>query len=97
LVALIDASVWAVNAYIYWKIMRGETKRGWPYFVLSVILMILVHMFGWLICYAFVLNPFEAFVGYVTFAFSTWYPTTIVFVVLGALIGEPMYRSRFVE
>lgn len=94
LVAIIDASVWCINAFLYWSIVRKVEKPGIGRSIGAIILMILVHWCGWLIVYAFTMNPWPAFIGYFTFAMSTWYPTTIVFVIIGALIGETVYRAR---
>lgn len=96
-IAFIDSGIWAINAFIFWRLMRAEGIKSSPIrFIISIVLMILIHLFGWLFVYAFTVNPLPAAVAYVTFAFSTWYPTAIVFIIIGALIGEPMYRSRFV-
>ncbi|MGQ4833663.1 MAG: hypothetical protein ACP6IS_07195 [Candidatus Asgardarchaeia archaeon] len=98
-VAILDSGVWAVNAYIYWAIMRsgrfkitGANRYG--YLVFLIIIMILVHLFGWLFVYAFTMNPWAAYIGYISFAFASWYPTTIVFIIIGAIIGETVYESR---
>lgn len=98
-IAWIDGGVWSLNAFVYWTIMRkiGKDAQGvmkLVYFVISVAIMIGFHVFGWLIVWAFVVNPWDAFLGYIAFAFSTWYPTTIVFVIIGAVIGESAYYSR---
>ena len=94
-IAFIDGGVWAINAYIYWSLMRKNGVQPSPVrFVIAVVSMILVHLFGWLFVYACTLNPGPAAIAYITFAFSTWYPTAIAFIIIGALIGEPMYRSR---
>ncbi|MCD6513427.1 MAG: hypothetical protein J7L07_00720 [Candidatus Odinarchaeota archaeon] len=99
LVAIIDSGVWAVNSYIYWYVMRsGRFKitgvNRYAYLVVLIIVMILIHLFGWLVIYAFTQNPWAAYVAYAAFALSTWYPTTIVFIIIGAIIGETAYESR---
>jgi len=99
LIAIIDSGVWAVNAYIFWYVMRsGRFKitgaNRYVYLVVLIIVMIFIHLCGWLVVYALCMNPWEAYVGYVSFALSTWYPTTIVFIIIGAIIGETAYESR---
>ena len=94
LVAIIDASVWCINAFLYWTIVRTVAKPSIGRSIGAAILMILVHFSGWLLVYAFTMNPWPAFIGYFTFAMSTWYPTAIVFIIIGALIGETVYRAR---
>ncbi|MEM2896238.1 MAG: hypothetical protein QW265_03375 [Candidatus Bathyarchaeia archaeon] len=94
LVAIIDASVWCINAYLFWSIVRRVAKPGIGLAIGATILMVLVHFSGWLLVYAFTMNPWPGFVGYLTFAMTTWYPTAIVFIIIGALIGETVYRAR---
>jgi len=98
-IAWIDAGVWSLASYIYWLLVRklGKGVSGamrLVYFIIGLIEMVVLHVIGWIFVYAFTLNPWEAFIGYITFAFSTWYPTTIVFVLIGAVIGESVYYSR---
>lgn len=94
-VAFIDGGVWAINGFIYWYFTRKEGIRySFLRVVIAIILMVLVHIFGWLFVYAATLNPGPAAIAYVAFAFSTWYTTAIVFVIVGSLIGESIYRSR---
>ncbi|MGC8987787.1 hypothetical protein [Infirmifilum sp.] len=94
-IAFIDSGVWSINGYIYWNIMRKEgAKPSYIKMIIAMILMILVHLVGWLGVYAFTVNPLEGAIAYAAFAFSTWYPTAIVFMIIGVLIAEPMYRAR---
>jgi len=94
-VALMDASTWAINAYIFWSIVR----RPWRGFlkaasrVLAIPCMIAVWNLGVLL-YAFVGNPWPAFVAYTVFSYSTWIPTGMVFIVVGAVAGEALYAAR---
>ncbi len=99
-VALLDASIWAINGYIFWSLIRGKlyekaskTMRT-ILFIISIIIMIAVWNFGFIIWYAFIGNPLEAFLGYAAFAYSTWIPTGMAFIVLGALIGHSTYTAR---
>lgn len=91
--AMIDSGTWALASYMYWRIVRISSKYSAVKVALGIAVMIIIHMYGWLCIYAGVLNPAPAAIAYIAFAFSTWYPTAIVFIVLGALIGEAMYRK----
>ena len=91
--AMIDSGTWALASYAYWRIVRVSAKYSVVRVALGIIAMIAIHMYGWLCIYAGVLNPAPAAIAYIAFAFSTWYPTAVMFIILGALIGEAMYRK----
>ncbi len=91
--AMIDSGTWALASYIYWKVARIVGKYSILRIALGILAMILVHMYGWICIYAGVLNPAPAAVAYIAFAFSTWYPTAIAFIVLGAIVGEAAYKK----
>ena len=100
-VAIIDAGVWAINSYLYWFVTRSNKfvktdnmAVRYTLMIVMIIVMILVHLFGWLVVYALVMKPWEAYVAYVTVALSSWYPTTIVFVIIGVIIGQTLYDAR---
>ena len=102
-VAWLDGGTWALNSFIYWNIMRrlGKNAKGMlkmVYFAVSIVIMIVIYLFiGVLLTWSFVMNPWAAFVGYATFALSTWIPTAVVFIIIGSLIGESVYQSRIAE
>jgi hypothetical protein len=99
-VALLDSTIWVIGAYIFWSLTRtpryekatGGTRAA--YFLLALISMIVVWNFGFIVWYAFVGNPLPAFIAYATFAYSTWIPTGVVFIILGTIIGHSTYTAR---
>ncbi len=91
--AMVDAGTWALASYIYWRIVRVSSKYSVIKVALGIIAMLAIHLYGWTCIYAGALNPAPAAIAYIAFSFSTWYPTSVVFIVLGALIGETMYRK----
>lgn len=99
-VALLDAAIWVIGAYIFWSLMRtvryekatGGMKTA--YYILALLSMIAVWNFGFIIWYAFAGNPLSAFLAYATFAYSTWIPTGIAFIFLGTIIGHSTYTAR---
>ena len=100
-ISFIDSGVWAVNGYLYWLVIRSDRfiksenmAMRYTMMIVMMVVMILIHLFGWLVVYALVMNPWEAYVAYVTFALSTWYPTTIVFIIIGVIIGQTLYDAR---
>lgn len=98
-VAWLDGGSWALGSLIYWKIMRTYAKDSKGvikavYFVVSLLIMIALYFYGVLFTWAYVINPFSAFMGYLAFATSTWMPTAVVFIVIGSIIGESVYYSR---
>ena len=99
-VALLDASIWVLGAYVFWNLIRTvryEKATGGmrtAYYILALVSMIVIWNFGFVIWYAFVGNPLPAFLGYATFAYSTWIPTGIVFIFLGTIIGHSTYAAR---
>jgi len=99
-VALLDASIWAINGYLFWSVIRSpfyeKASKGvrTALSVLIVLVMIAIWNFGFIIWYAFIGNPLEAFLGYAVFAYSTWIPTGMAFIVLGSIIGHSTYMAR---
>jgi len=91
--AMVDAGTWALASYIYWRIARVSSKYSVVKIALGIIAMLAIHLYGWTSVYAWALNPAPAAIAYIAFAFSTWYPTSVVFIILGALVGEAMYRK----
>ena len=99
-VALLDASTWALNSYIFWSIIRSPSyeKRSrtirTALLVLVIVIMIVIWNFGTIVWFALVGNPLNAFLGYIILAYSTWIPTGMAFIVLGTIIGHSMYIAR---
>lgn len=98
-IGLIDAGVWAINGFLLWWILRSERfreasgRRKTGLFIVAILVMIGVWLVGWIFDYAFVGNPWGAFVGYATLAFSTWAATGVAFQVLGLFMGQNMYEK----
>lgn len=91
--ALSDASRWAIGGFIIYRFVRLSPTGLMSYakWIAVVPLVLLFHFFS-VIMSMFTVNPYGPFVGGVTFM-AVWYPTTVISVVVGLVVGEAAYRS----
>lgn len=96
--ALWDGSVWAINASIYWAIIRKrEFKRIGiniiKYWIFLIPLMIFIHWSALFLVEAIPRYPWEGVIAKILISMATWYPTSIVSIIFGVIIGESLYVS----
>jgi hypothetical protein len=91
--AFSDASRWAINGYIIWRLVRvqKENAMGIATWIAVIPLIILVHA-GSIIFSFFALNPLGSFIGSISFM-GFWYPTSIVSIIVGLAVAEGAYRA----
>jgi hypothetical protein len=96
--ALMDGGIWAVNATIFWFVIRG--LKGTAKTVMTIVMAFVfmaVHFVGWGIAYYFTLNPYPAAVADFLFAVT---PPTGFFVsswvaqFFGTLVAAFYYDTR---
>ena len=92
--AIWDGSVWAINAAIYWKIVRAEPLKrvSWSKWVLAIIIMVVIHWTALHIVEAIARYPIEGVLAKMVTTAATWYPTTVASIIFGVLAGEAVYR-----
>jgi hypothetical protein len=99
--ALMDGGIWAVNATIFWFVIRG--LKGTFKTVMTIVMAFVfmaIHFVGWGIVYYFTLNPYPAAVADFLFAVT---PPTGFFVsswvaqFFGVLVAAFYYDSRFLS
>ncbi|MCD6513846.1 MAG: hypothetical protein J7L07_02875 [Candidatus Odinarchaeota archaeon] len=95
--ALWDASVWAINASIYWSVVRKKKiikiEEVVKYWIVLIPLMIFIHWFALFIVEGIPRYPWEGVVAKIVISMATWYPTSIVSIIFGVIIGESLYLS----
>jgi len=96
--ALMDGGIWAVNATIFWFVIRGlkGTMKSVMTIVMAFVFMA-IHFLGWGIAYYFTLNPYPAAVADFLFAIT---PPTGFFIsswvaqFFGTLVAAFYYDTR---
>jgi hypothetical protein len=90
--ALLDGGIWAINAYIYHRFIRGkELKNKVPYYAVYIAIAIILHalvFIGWLLT---ALNPAPAvYLEYVNWLLNI--PMQIVWVTVALVASDAAWR-----
>lgn len=97
--ALMDGGIWAINAYLFWWVVRGRGLKGGVKTLATIVMAIVgmgVHQFGWCILNYFTNNPWEAALGSLLWAIGPtgWVISSLVAQMIGWLIGAFYYDAR---
>ena len=96
--ALWDGSVWAINSTIYWAVIRKREIKKIDidiinYWIFLIPLMISIHWAALFLVEAIPRYPWEGVIAKILVSMATWYPTTIVSIIFGVIVGESLYIS----
>ncbi len=94
-IAMVDGGVWAINSYVYHLIRNlfGE-KNIFLRLALAIGLIIVIHFACEPVLYGIVMLPWPASIAYITYAALSWYPTAIIFTIVGVIAGESLSRAK---